>query len=360
MPAKFKCQHGRKDGGADVMYLIGDGSSKRSVYFDRAANVHGLKVHHIDWKDINKGFDFKCFEGAVVKLDPPSYNTFSLAEARDEICIYMEKLKRLAECGAIFLNTPDAILDTLDKRNAKAVLGNMGLNVTPLVMEHVDNAGHLLVNMIEKDVFSVFIKPVIFSGAAGVAAFRMHKKSGKMKVYTSCKMQNGILVNTKKLHILEDKKEVMELLSEIIKLDVIVERWVPKDTFEGKSYDLRIVHQFGHVAADVARGSSGPITNLHLNNIVISAGDIRKSVEMRKGDLYHTATGLCDSAVSAFGGLLVAGVDILFEKTSLKPGIIEINGQGDLIYKDIYDRNAIYMEQAAECRKLEGYINAPE
>ena len=335
------------------MYLIGDSGSKRIVYFDKAAAAKNLNVQHVDWKDINKGFDFKCFEGVVVKIDPPSYSTFSLTEALDEINIYRENLKRLSECNAVFLNTPNAILSTLDKREAKVTLENLDLSVTPLVMENVENTEHLLTGMMEKGVFSVFIKPVIFSGAAGVAAFRLHKRSGRMKAYTSCKVQNGTLVNTKHLYVLEDKNEIIELLDKIINLDVIVERWVPKGSFNGKSYDFRIVHQFGHVAADVARGSSGPITNLHLNNIAIPAEDIWKSEDFIKRDLYSEVTKLCGSVAAAFDGLRMAGVDILIEKTSFKPRIIEINGQGDLIYKDIYNANHIYMEQAEMCSKLE-------
>ena len=34
------------------------------------------------------------------------------------------------------------------------------------------------------------------------------------------------------------------------------------------------------------------------------------------------------------------------EKGSLRPRIIELNGQGDLIYQDIYSENRIYRHQA--------------
>lgn len=342
------------------MYLIGDIRSKRSTFFDKAAAAKNLKVHHIDWQEIRKDFDFKRFEGVVVKLDPPSYNTYSVTQAKEEINVYIEKLKLLSDCGAVFLNTPDAILSTLNKRNAKIILENLELPVTPFVMKYVENTEHLITKMKEKNIFSVFIKPVNFSGAAGVVAFRLNKKSGKMKAYTSCKMQNGTLINTKHLYVLEDNREITMLLDEIIKLDVIVERWVPKGMFEGKSYDLRIVYQFGHDVMEVARGSSGPITNLHLNNIAISAKDIWEIDDIKEKNIYSDVIKLCENAVSAFDGLSVAGVDLLIEKSTLKPRIIEINGQGDLIYKDIYDKNNIYIEQAAVCSKLEKrYFHKP-
>ncbi len=45
------------------------------------------------------------------------------------------------------------------------------------------------------------------------------------------------------------------------------------DKYDKYSYDLRVVYQFGKIDYIVARGSSGPITNLHLNNKPI---DIKK------------------------------------------------------------------------------------
>ena len=42
----------------------------------------------------------------------------------------------------------------------------------------------------------------------------------------------------------------------------------------------------------------------------------------------------------------MAGIDLLLEKGTLRPRVIEMNGQGDLIYRDIYGENRIYREQA--------------
>ncbi len=61
---------------------------------------------------------------------------------------------------------------------------------------------------------------------------------------------------------------------------------------------------------------------------------------------------LCRDAMKLFPGLLSAGIDILLEKGTLRPRIIEINGQGDLIYQDIYAENTIYKQQVGEMRKL--------
>ena len=53
-----------------------------------------------------------------------------------------------------------------------------------------------------------------------------------------------------------------------------------------------------------------------------------------------------------FPNLNVAGFDILLEKNTKKPYIIEINSQGDLMYTDIFDNNMIYKNQILEMNKL--------
>ena len=48
---------------------------------------------------------------------------------------------------------------------------------------------------------------------------------------------------------------------------------------------------------------------------------------------------------------ILAQIDILLERGSLRPRIIEMNGQGDLIYQDIYEKNVIYRHQAEMMRE---------
>ncbi|EAT2241859.1 hypothetical protein DB649_23595 [Salmonella enterica] len=46
----------------------------------------------------------------------------------------------------------------------------------------------------------------------------------------------------------------------------------------------------------------------------------------------------------------LAGIDVLLT-TSLTPYVIEINGQGDLIYQDAQQNNLIYQAQIRAMRK---------
>ncbi len=142
------------------------------------------------------------------------------------------------------------------------------------------------------------------------------------------------------------------MLDSLLGMDCIVEMWHRKDTVRGNrrsiSYDLRVVWQFGHIAYLVARGSAGPVTNLHLNNHVLPVQFLglsdRTLLEIEK---------VCRDAVGCFEGIRVAGIDVMLERKSRFPRVIEMNGQGDLIYQDIYDRNLIYTEQVRWMREAE-------
>lgn len=330
------------------MILIGLENSKRTVYFKKAAEQLHIPVSVLEWDMIAEAFQKEQLKGAAVKIDPPSYHTFHLPDMKEKIEVYQRTLQNLEDAGCTFLNSPGAILNVLDKRNCKLRLQMGGVPVTQMLSEPVQNTEQLIALMDRKRVFSVFIKPVFFSGAAGVVAFRMHPGNQKMTAYTSCRLVEGTLVNTKTLYCTEDYKEVCSLLDAVLSLDVIVERWYPKSSFQGKSYDLRVVYQFGHIAHIVVRQSDGPITNLHLNNQALNMKELGldKKITDELG-------AVCGKAIDLFPGLSMAGIDILLEKNSQRPFIIEMNGQGDLIYQDIYRDNRIYQEQVLHL--AEGY-----
>ncbi len=320
--------------------LIGSKQSKRTEYFKKAAEEENASLSVFGWDEIENLLCNQELQRAVIKIDPPSYSTCTLEEMREQLQAYQKNLQRLQATGAHFLNSPEAINRVLDKRKCKLQLQEAGIPTTQMLLDRVTNIEQLITWMEENRVFSVFIKPVYFSGAAGVIAFRIQPRTKKIMAYTSCKLVDGVLMNTKTLYCLKDAEEIFALINAILALDVMIERWYPKADFQGKSYDLRVVYQFGHIAHVVARGSKGPVTNLHLNN---QALDIQELGLKQK--LLDEIENVCGNAVDLFPGLSMAGIDILIEKNSQKPYIIEMNGQGDLIYQDIYNDNRIYKEQ---------------
>ena len=186
-----------------------------------------------------------------------------------------------------------------------------------------------------------FIKPNFGSGACGVISLKYNKKTDKIKIQTSMNCENGRFINTKKLFNISDKDMICKLVNFILKKGAIIERWIPKDDINGIVYDLRLVYQFENLDFIQARGSKkGSITNLHLNNMPLDKSSINLTDEIKQD-----IDTLCQKAMEQFPNLNVAGFDILLEKNTKKPYIIEINSQGDLMYKDIFDKNIIYKNQ---------------
>lgn len=330
-----------------MMILIGEKNSKRTFYMKKAADSLNVPLQVLGWEALQNGLELGLFQGAVVKIDPPSFRSVHFCHMQRQLEEYQRTLQRLEQAECRFFNSPGAVCRLLDKREAKRHLQDQGIPVTQMFSEEIRTVDQLMESMRVRRCFSVFVKPRFFSGAAGVAAFRLHPVHGKMRLYTSCRLEGKQLVNTRRLFCLDDQEEICLLLEELLSLDCVVERWHPKADFCGKSYDLRVVFQFGHIAHIVVRQSKGPVTNLHLNNRALNIQELN----LEKTTIEEIAK-ICEKAVSSIPGLSMAGVDILLEKNTLRPRIIEMNGQGDLIYQDIYQENRIYREQVEQlCKK---------
>lgn len=368
--------------------VLGSPGTKRTVYLEKGAQAAGIVFRLLDWKD----FPFEqeaSWENLFLKIDPPLWESCCLDELNALTRDYEGKLQWLTDLGArhqiAFLNRPEAIRALLDKRGCKRTLAMAGIPVTEelegagraetlseyavvsradMAVEYADGRlsgaeraempgsyGLSEVNRVEQlldamerhRVFQVFLKPVYGSGAAGAAAFRWQPHSGRVVLYT-CGMVDSVtgrLVNTKRLRKFTDKNQVFSMVGRLLELDCVAERWYAKAEHDGFSYDLRAVVQDGRMDFLLARLSSGPITNLHLNNHPLSGEELGLP-----SHIMDEVEQLCIRAAECFPGLRSAGIDILLEKGSLRPRIIELNGQGDLIYQDIFDKNKIYRHQA--------------
>ncbi len=346
------------------MILIGDKNSKRTKYFTKAAGQPGVFVvsvmeieefaaccHKLDHKmmHISKigSPEHNCFiqdretEEIWVKIDPCIYEDSNVEKMNVYLQNYQKFLYSLpTESKYHYLNTPQAILEVLDKRKCKRKLIENQIPVTPLLADKVESIEQLHDLMKQKKCNSIFLKPVLGSGAAGIAAYRWNWNRNQRVLYTSCKKTNGTFFNTKKIHKITDTAEIEETLKMLFLLDVIVEKWIPKAQYCGKSYDLRVVFQFGNIDYMIARQADGPMTNLHLNNQALDY----ESLNLPKKTIIEIEK-ICQQAMVLFPGLSYAGIDILLDKRGEKPYIIEINGQGDCVYQDMYGGNRIYCSQ---------------
>ena len=317
--------------------LVGDldRGSKRTGYFLRAAQEIGAAVRVIPYE----ACDLPSLEGHCVKLDPPPSTDCIVSGLPKIMGRYQRRLRRLDVDGTVYLNSPKAILAALDKRRCKERLRRAGVPVTPVLLERVEGVEQLAEQMRRERRFQVFLKPVLGSGAAGVAAYRMQPATGRQMLYTSAVLGcDGRLINTKRMRCYRDDA-CTPVLEALVQLDCVAECWLPKAEADGWAYDLRLVCQFGVVDFAVGRRAKGPVTNLHLADGAVAAERLPLPEEK-----WEQVRQMGLGAAQALG-LRSAGIDILLTKNGLEPYIIEVNGQGDLIYQDIYDANRIYRRQ---------------
>lgn len=323
--------------------LIGQLDTKRTEYFLKAAEQIKQPVSFYNILEC----DTNCLKDIIVKVDPLQYNISNIDQLDNLISKYIDFLLKLETNKNIkFLNQPSDIILSLDKFKCKQLLAKNNINITPIVAYNIRNLDELNEFLLEKKIFQVFIKPQFGSGAAGVIAYRFSPKTNKQIIYTSAKIYEGRLINTKDIIKIEDKLLSQQIINSVLSNANIIEQWLPKANYMGMCYDLRVVYQFGAVHCIVPRQSKNPITNLHLNNMAFDFKDLNLS-----SNIVEQITNLCHSTMKLFKGLNYSGIDILLHKNSLKPYIIEINGQGDLIYQDIFNKNSIYKHQIIEMEK---------
>ncbi|MGL4346081.1 MAG: STM4014 family protein [Cellulosilyticaceae bacterium] len=317
--------------------LIGEPDTKRTCYFKKAARELGYGVKQVTLEDAK----IEHIQNARwVKIDPPTYEETEITQIAQLMAWYEDKLNLLGRgIEHRFLNTPQAIVSTLDKVGCKEKLMMAGIPTTPMLSDSVGRYDQLITLMTHERIGGVFMKPRFGAGAAGVMAYRYHPRTKQQVLYTSMVLKGDKLYNTKQMQKLTEHKLIEPLINRSLKEPMILEKWVQKAGVNGLSYDLRVVYQYGKVDFMIARGSKGPITNLHLNNCVLDLDEIGMS-EMQRAQIQD----ICEKTVGCFSGLNSAGIDLL-----MTPGgklmVIEVNGQGDLIYQDIFAENSIYKSQ---------------
>lgn len=348
------------------LMLLGNPGTKRTRYLEKGAALWGVQLCLLDWKEFPRNL-LSQDSGAgpfFLKIDPPLWDSCCLEQLSGLTWEYKENLMELARQGSrgkiCFFNDPKTIKALLDKRGCKRRLREMGIPVTE-ELEFFDWEGgkkegpgqyprfsDLLDAMKDQGIFQVFLKPNYGSGAAGVMALRCDPAKGQMVLYTCAAKdpETGRLVNTKRLRRFGDRQQVSDMAQLLLRQDCIAERWYPKAEHNGHSYDLRVVVQDGEVDFALARLSKGPITNLQLNNRPLKVEELGLS-----DSVWDRVRQICLKAAGCYPGLRSAGIDILLEKGSLRPRVIEMNGQGDLIYQDIYGENRIYQKQGKMMRE---------
>lgn len=322
------------------IFVVSNVESRRTEYFIEAGKSLGADPRFLSYAELTACLP--ALRRTVVKLEPFVYNEAGVA-AYARLCAagrrVLERLEKTDKAGDVrFLNNPGAILQALDKVRCKERLEAAGLPVTPLLTADAADF-ESLVSAIASCRRGVFLKPRYGSGAEGIMAIRYQAQQGRWVAYTTLQRLGACVYNTKRIHRLTDVAEIGRLAQPVLEAGALAEEWIPKESAGGLTYDLRVVCCGGRADYVVVRYSRGTITNLHLNNRAGRFAELGLPEELGK-EIFR----LCVAATQA-AGLYYAGVDVLLEKGSRCPRIIEVNGQGDHIYQDMFEGNCIYRHQ---------------
>ena len=331
--------------------VVSNSLSKRIEYFVEAGKHLQTEVCFMTYEEL-----FSCLpllRQAVIKLEPCVRDETDFLKYALLNRAYKETLQRLSEMSlpddVYFLNTPDALLRALDKKETKEVLMDKGLKVTPMLPspQSFDELRQLLADCGR----GCFLKPRYGSGAGGIMAIRYQPNRNKWVVYTTLRQVDGVIHNTKRINRLSVEKEIIPLAEAVIQTEAILEEWIPKAQLQGENYDLRVVCRESEIDYIVVRCSKGSITNLHLNNKAHWWNELSLSEEVRQQIYFQ-----CQEAVQSLD-LQYAGVDVLIERGTDIPYIIEVNGQGDHVYQDMFAHNSIYTQQIKNIKKKYNHAN---
>jgi hypothetical protein len=239
--------------------------------------------------------------------------------------------RELADIPHWKMSRPRKIQTMFDKPTAHLLLSKAGVPVAPSTGP-VRSYDDLLGWMRMRNWQSAFVKLQTGSSGSGIIAIRFHGRD--VAAYTTVEIdgtdEDGFpkLYNTRRIRRLSSHIDVAAVVNALAPHGLHVERWLPKATFDGMGFDLRVVVIDGKACHVVPRLSKSPMTNLHLLNRRGDPDAIRKHI----GEAAWTAIlTVAEAALKAFSNTLYAGVDVLIGPRLVKPVVLEVNAFGDLL-----------------------------
>src|SRR5688572_1967185 len=245
-------------------------------------------------------------------------------------------LRQIAASGVRTMNPAPDIAIMMDKPSCHERLVHYGVSRPPVLgyPRSYDELQPILTRMPR-----IFIKLANGSSASGVIAFQTD--GNRQLATTSIEREDARLYNSRRLRRYDDPQEIRRILDLLCREGVLVEAWIPKASWSGRNFDLRVVVIGGRACHVVARMSPSPITNLHLGRdnhrgdlvgLKAHLGEARWSAAMRT----------CEQALATFPHSLYGGVDLLLSVDTRRTFIAEVNAFGDLVRRTFVDRRDPY------------------
>lgn len=231
------------------------------------------------------------------------------------------------------MNAPEPIGVLFDKAVCRQRLGAAGVRMAADLGE-ITGYEQLRAALGERGVTGAFVKLCHGSSASGVVAYRSPDSPQGESAVTSTVIRRRTaagrvqLFNSLRLRRYQRPRDIRTLIDRLAAERVVVEAWVEKVRVDGQRCDARIVVIAGRARHAVVRCSDSPMTNLHLGN---RRADVAELVSVIGEESWRAGLRLAEKAVAQVPGLLYAGADVMFDRASLRPHIVELNAFGDLL-----------------------------
>lgn len=235
---------------------------------------------------------------------------------------------------AQWMNDPADIAVMFDKRRCHQWLHAAGVAVPPLVPDLLgqqSNYEQLRLSMEQHRIYRVFIKLFCGSAASGVIAYQYNPRTGAEIATTTIGIDHSgrepFYYNSGTLRRYTDSATIVQIIDWLGREGMHAERWISKDSWQNKAYDIRQLvcrYESGHA---VMRLSHTPITNLHLRNERLLVDQSHLSAEQVLQIQQIASAGLY-----CFPNSFCAGIDVLVPSSGGHPYIIDMNPFGDLLY----------------------------
>ena len=288
--------------------------------------------------------------GDVVDEESSAYHRVSAQEARqlgfDKGLIlpsrqwylgFRELLKGVQDClgnaSSHVMNQPLDILEMFDKRLSHRKCARAGIPVPPAIAP-VASFDELLERMAGQQCRRVFLKFAHGSSASGTVALEGNGKDWQAS--TTVEMLGAAnttrLYNSRKLLRYRNPQQIARLVNNLCGHRLHVEQWIPKASFQGFVFDLRVVVIAGRARHVLPRLSRGPITNLHLQN---QRGDWQALRRHLPEATWQAIRRSCEAVARLWPKSLYMGVDVLVTPSLKSHYVLEVNAFGDY-HRNIY------------------------
>lgn len=215
-----------------------------------------------------------------------------------------------------------------DKRKTSRRWQQQGLPIPKTITDNIESFEQLVDSLAKQKISRVFIKLAHGSAASGTIALSLTDK--KVHAVTTIELIQHAgqirFYNTRRLKQYTDRHTLATMFNQLLKYhDLQIEAWVPKASYQGKVFDLRIVVINGQAQHTLIRLGKQAMTNLHLEN---GRGDLTQ-VKAYLGDGWNAIPTLAEQAMLAFPNSLYAGLDVLITPHQHKAYLLEANTFGD-------------------------------